>query len=143
MDLMETAQLLGNFGEFVGSIAVVVTLAYLAIQVRHSRAATEVNPRWRNMLTRNRSSPGTWWAKSTAPCSKKNFFCVSVITSNSMASISSPESDFSWAERISPPMRNFGADPALRCMSLAPSLQHARNRRLIAGDLALPLSPAS
>ncbi len=43
MDLMYTAQLLGNFGEFFGAIAVVVTLAYLAIQVRHSRAATEVN----------------------------------------------------------------------------------------------------
>ena len=36
MTLMETAQLLGNVGEFVGSIAVVATLAYLAIQVRNS-----------------------------------------------------------------------------------------------------------
>lgn len=43
MDLMETTQLLGNIGEFVGAIAVVVTLAYLAVQVRHSRAATEAN----------------------------------------------------------------------------------------------------
>jgi hypothetical protein len=41
MTLMETAQLLGNVGEFVGSIAVVATLAYLAIQVRDAgRAAT-------------------------------------------------------------------------------------------------------
>ena len=41
MTLMETAQLLGNVGEFVGSIAVVATLAYLAIQVRNAgRAAT-------------------------------------------------------------------------------------------------------
>jgi hypothetical protein len=35
--------LLGNLGEFVGAIAVVVTLVYLAVQVRHSRAATEAN----------------------------------------------------------------------------------------------------
>ena len=31
MTLLETAQLLGNFGEFVGAIAVVLTLGYLAI----------------------------------------------------------------------------------------------------------------
>jgi len=43
MDLMSTAQLLGNLGEFVGAIAVVITLAYLAIQIRRSRAATEAN----------------------------------------------------------------------------------------------------
>jgi hypothetical protein len=34
MDLHSTAQLLGNLGEFVGAIAVVATLFYLAIQVR-------------------------------------------------------------------------------------------------------------
>ena len=43
MDLMDTAQLLGNIGEFVGAIAVVATLFYLAIQVRQSKAATEAN----------------------------------------------------------------------------------------------------
>ena len=43
MDHQDFAQLLGNYGEFVGAIAVVVTLAYLAIQVRYSRAATETN----------------------------------------------------------------------------------------------------
>jgi len=36
MDLMSTAQLLGNLGEFFGAIAVVVTLAYLAFQVRQT-----------------------------------------------------------------------------------------------------------
>lgn len=45
MDLQATAQLLGNFGEFVGAIAVVVTLGYLAVQVRHSREATDANTR--------------------------------------------------------------------------------------------------
>jgi hypothetical protein len=43
MDLMDTAQLLGNFGEFVGAIAVVITLIYLAIQVRHSSQTVETN----------------------------------------------------------------------------------------------------
>ena len=39
MSLMETAQLLGNFGEFVGAIAVVVTLIFLTAQVRLNRVA--------------------------------------------------------------------------------------------------------
>lgn len=34
MDHQAFAQLLGNYGEFVGALAVVATLAYLAIQVR-------------------------------------------------------------------------------------------------------------
>lgn len=41
MSIME----LGALGEFVGSIAVVVTLIFLAIQVRHSKKATEANTR--------------------------------------------------------------------------------------------------
>lgn len=45
MDLMSTAQLLGNVGEFVGAIAVVITLIYLAIQVRDGKEATEANTR--------------------------------------------------------------------------------------------------
>ena len=40
MDLQATAQLLGNFGEFVGAIAVVATLMYLAVQIKHSREQT-------------------------------------------------------------------------------------------------------
>ena len=43
MDLQSTAQLLGNFGEFVGAIAVVATLFYLAVQVRHTKEATDAN----------------------------------------------------------------------------------------------------
>jgi hypothetical protein len=39
MDLMSKAQLLGNLGEFVGAIAVVVTLGYLAVQVRQNTKA--------------------------------------------------------------------------------------------------------
>jgi len=36
MDLMQTAQLLGNFGEFAGAIAVVITLLFLVIQIRQN-----------------------------------------------------------------------------------------------------------
>jgi len=45
MDIQSAAQLLGNIGEFVGAVAVVVTLVYLAVQVRHSKEATEANTR--------------------------------------------------------------------------------------------------
>ncbi len=43
MDHQAVAQLLGNYGEFVGAIAVVITLAYLAVQVKHSKEATEAS----------------------------------------------------------------------------------------------------
>ena len=42
---METIQMLGSLGEFVGAFAVVATLIYLTIQVRHSRDAMEENTR--------------------------------------------------------------------------------------------------
>ena len=45
MDHQAFAQLLGNYGEFVGAFAVVGTLVYLAIQVRHGKIATEANTR--------------------------------------------------------------------------------------------------
>jgi len=45
MDHQAFAQLLGNYGEFIGAIAVVITLAYVAVQVRQNREATEANTR--------------------------------------------------------------------------------------------------
>ena len=36
MDHLTFAQLLGNYGEFLGAIAVVVTLGYLAVQIRQN-----------------------------------------------------------------------------------------------------------
>ena len=36
MSTLEFAQLLGNYGEFVGAIAIVVTLIYLAVQIRQN-----------------------------------------------------------------------------------------------------------
>ena len=43
MDLMSASQLLGNFGEFVGAIAVVATLVYLALQIRQNTRAMDDN----------------------------------------------------------------------------------------------------
>jgi hypothetical protein len=43
MSLMEVSQVFGNIGEFVGSIAVLATLIYLTVQVRHSRELLEEN----------------------------------------------------------------------------------------------------
>jgi len=41
MEHQAFAQLLGNYGEFVGAIAVVITLVYLSMQIRSSAKATE------------------------------------------------------------------------------------------------------
>ncbi len=41
--MLEVIETLGNLGEFIGAIAVVVTLVYLSVQVRHSRVLIEAN----------------------------------------------------------------------------------------------------
>ena len=46
MDLMSTAQLLGNFGEFVGAIAVVLTLVYLVFQIRQNTRSIRSQSRY-------------------------------------------------------------------------------------------------
>ena len=43
MDHQIFAQLLGNYGEFVGAIAVVVTLVYLAVQIRQNTNNMQAN----------------------------------------------------------------------------------------------------
>ena len=43
MDLMSTAQLLGNLGEFLGAIVVLISLIYLAVQVRRNTQQLEGN----------------------------------------------------------------------------------------------------
>ena len=43
MDHQAIAQLLGNYGEFIGAIAVVTTLAFLTIQVRQNRRALDAS----------------------------------------------------------------------------------------------------
>ena len=63
MDHMTLAQLLGNYGEFVGAIAVVATLLYLAVQIRHSGTQTEIQneqsqyEQWNTALLLPASSP--------------------------------------------------------------------------------------
>jgi hypothetical protein len=47
VDHQAFAQLLGNYGEFVGAIAVVVTLGYLAFQVRQTRLVTTADMKQR------------------------------------------------------------------------------------------------
>jgi hypothetical protein len=42
MTLMESAQLLGDFSDFFGAIAVVVTLIYLSIQIKHSTHSGQI-----------------------------------------------------------------------------------------------------
>ncbi len=41
MSLIELSEIAGNVGEFIGSIAVLATLIYLTVQVRHSRELLE------------------------------------------------------------------------------------------------------
>ena len=43
MDHQAFAQLLGNYGEFIGAIAVVLTLGYLAVQIRQNTQQIQVN----------------------------------------------------------------------------------------------------
>ena len=45
MDHQAFAQLLGNYGEFVGAIAVVITLGYLAVQIRQNSRNVEESVR--------------------------------------------------------------------------------------------------
>ncbi|MET1084654.1 MAG: hypothetical protein ABWY12_16650 [Burkholderiales bacterium] len=46
MTLMDTAQLLGNLGDFLGAIVVTATLIYLAVQVRQSTKALHAQSRY-------------------------------------------------------------------------------------------------
>ncbi len=45
MSTLEISQLLGNYGEFVGAIAIVVTLIYLAVQIRQNTASSQAASR--------------------------------------------------------------------------------------------------
>ena len=45
MSTLEISQLLGNYGEFVAAIAIVVTLIYLAVQIRQNTASSHAASR--------------------------------------------------------------------------------------------------
>lgn len=53
MDHQAFAQLLGNYGEFVGAIAVFVTLVYLSVQVRQNTRSTNSNNNHNVMMAFN------------------------------------------------------------------------------------------
>jgi len=63
MSLMETYQVLGNLGEFIGSIAILITLIYLAAQIRQAGRSTTFAAVQANRMERlawfrsNRDSP--------------------------------------------------------------------------------------
>ena len=82
MDHQAFAQLLGNYGEFVGAVAVVFTLFYLAVQIRHSSKVMEQNIRQMEVAALNQHDElvGAWrmnlytnphiseiWLKGTVP----------------------------------------------------------------------------
>lgn len=62
MDHQAFAQLLGNYGEFVGAVAVVITLFYLAVQIRHSSQVMEQNIRQMEVMALNQHDElvGAW-----------------------------------------------------------------------------------
>jgi len=45
MNLLEVTALLGNVGEFVGAIGVIVTLVYLSVQVRQNTRSLDISQR--------------------------------------------------------------------------------------------------
>ena len=67
--MVETAQVLGNVGEFVGAIAVVATLLYLAVQLKHGKEALDANTRTAKgslsyQAARNRAESNARWIEN-------------------------------------------------------------------------------
>ena len=93
MDLMSTAQLLGNFGEFFGAIAVVATLAYLATQVRQSIKATKTDARQR-ILDRYSDALGNVLAANVLDSMRNGLNDYDGLTSKDQAAFSLAQSIF-------------------------------------------------
>ncbi len=55
MEHQAFAQMLGNYEEFIGAIGVVVTLGYLAIQIRQNTGATRAASQFPQNPTLNRA----------------------------------------------------------------------------------------
>ena len=53
MSFMDTAQVLGNLGEFVGAIVIVATLIYLAMQIRQNSEQLAAQSRYNNYKGRS------------------------------------------------------------------------------------------
>lgn len=58
MSMMELSQILGNVGDFVGAIAVVVSLIYLALQVRDNSRLIRENTKAQQMAAEISSNDG-------------------------------------------------------------------------------------
>ena len=89
MGLMEWTGVLGNVGEFLGSIAVIATLAYLAVQVRQNTEVlrdnavsrvTESFSRYRHLLAQEGASEtfinGTQSYEQLEPAEKVRFRAI-------------------------------------------------------------------
>jgi hypothetical protein len=70
MDHQAFAQILGSYGEFVGAIAVFVTLVYLAVQVRTARSDADANSF--NSTSNNSISVETAFLKKAEVWAKAN-----------------------------------------------------------------------
>jgi hypothetical protein len=53
MSLLETAQILGNLGEFVSAVVIVATLIYLAMQIRQNSEQLAAQSRYNNYKGRS------------------------------------------------------------------------------------------
>ena len=68
MSIVELSAVLGNAGEFVGAIAVLATLFYLAIQVTHSKEATA--PHTRSLEEDRKIAPANMYHARAAEAAK-------------------------------------------------------------------------
>ena len=73
MEFLNVAQLLGNLGEFVGAIAVVITLIYLSIQLRQTNRQSEAAAQTAFMEGWNREVKGFIKDPSTIISLRKGF----------------------------------------------------------------------
>ena len=68
MSTLELSQLLGNYGEFFGAIAVVATLGYLVVQIKQNTSALrgtsrlEIANAYRENNKLLNSEPGLGWS---------------------------------------------------------------------------------
>ena len=77
MNLMEWTELLGNLGEFLGSLAVMVTLVVLVVQVRQSAKAVEESNRLQraSAVDRHSDSIGRWRHQIAGSAEMSHIWC--------------------------------------------------------------------
>ena len=65
MDLMDTAQLLGNFGEFAGSLGVLASLVYLGLQIRSNTRVARADSETQFQIYWNSHVVNNWTADTS------------------------------------------------------------------------------